>query len=67
MVVCGTEFQTFFELYDDIRLQHVTCYNQIDHKTLILSADTELTLNSTKPVTSVAPALSCRFYQPDDN
>jgi len=59
MAVCRTEFQTFFELYDDIRLQYVTCYNQIYHKTLTISEDTELTLNSTKFVTSVAPAL---FY-----
>jgi hypothetical protein len=67
MTVCRTEFQTFFELYDDIRVQYVTCYNQIYHKTLTISEDTELTLNSTKFVTSVAPALFYRFYYPDYN
>jgi len=67
MAVCRTEFQTFFELYDDIRVQYVTCYNQIDHKTLAISEDTELTLNSTKSVTAVAPALFYRFYYPDYN
>jgi len=67
MAVCRTEFQTFLELYDDTRVQYVTCYNQIDHKTLTMSEDTELTPNSTKFVTSVAPALFYRSYQPDYN
>jgi len=62
MAVCRTEFQTFFELYDDIRAQYAACYNQIDHKTLTMSEDT-LTLNSTKSVTSIAPALLYRIYQ----
>jgi hypothetical protein len=54
MAVCRTEFRTFFELYEDVRVQYVTCYNQIDHKTLTISEHTELTLNSTPPVPSVA-------------
>jgi hypothetical protein len=51
MAVCRTEFQTFFELCDDIRIKYVTCYNEIDYKTLTISDDTELTLDSTKSVT----------------
>jgi len=66
MAVRRTEFETFFELYDDIRVEYVACYNQIDHKALTMSEDT-LTLNSTKSVTSVAPALFYRIYQPDYN
>lgn len=63
MAECRTEFQTFFESYDDTRVQYITCYNQIDHKTL-MSEDTELKLNSKKSVTSAAPAIFYSFYQP---
>jgi hypothetical protein len=54
MTVCRTEFQTFFELSEDVQVQYVTRYNQIDHKTLTISEDTELTLNSTPTFSSVA-------------